>query len=75
MSYTKTVNIWAMSDAEIATLRPGQWVKAGENGDRGQFWGITKTKSVVVAWYHNAKNSSSYKNYNKNLHKYAQSFA
>ena len=73
MRYTKIVNIWAMQDAEIATLQPGQWVEAGPGGNRGQFWGITRTGTVVVAWYQNAKNSGNYKKYNETLRNYAKS--
>jgi hypothetical protein len=70
MRFTKTVNIWSMTDAQIAKLQPGQWVDGG--GNRGQFWGIKPSGTVVVAWYHNAKNSQNYKKYNRTLLNYAQ---
>ena len=73
MRYTKPVNIWALSDIEIAMLQPGQWVYAGTSDNKGQFWGIGTRGTVVVAWYHNAKNSGNYKNYNKTLSMYAKS--
>jgi len=52
--FTKTVNIWDES-IDLTSLQRGQWVKAGEHGDRGIFGGITKGGSVIVAWYRNAK--------------------
>lgn len=70
--YKKTIDIWALSTSQIAALTPGQWVKAGQYGDKGRFHGVKKSGSVVVAWYHNAKNSGDYNKYNKTLYTYAQ---
>lgn len=46
--FTKTVDIWSLSPEAIATLQPGQWVKAGPAGTKGRFMG--QGASTVVAW-------------------------
>lgn len=71
--YQKTVNIWA-KDVNLKTLQPGQWVEAGEGGDRGIFGGVTKGGSVIVAWYRNAKakRAGGYHGYVKNMMVYAK---
>lgn len=71
--YQKTVNIWA-KDVNLKTLQPGQWVEAGEGGDRGVFGGVTKGGSVIVAWYRNAKakRAGGYRGYVKNMMVYAK---
>lgn len=71
--YQKTVNIWA-KDVNLKTLQPGQWVEAGEGGDRGIFGGVTKGGSVIVAWYRNAKakRAGGYRGYVKNMMVYAK---
>lgn len=71
--YQKTVNIWA-DNVDPKTLQRGQWVEAGEGGDRGIFGGVTKGGSVVVAWYRNAKakRAGGYRGYVKNMMVYAK---
>jgi hypothetical protein len=70
MKFTKTVNIWNLTDAQVKALKPGQWVDGG--GNKGRFWGVKPSGTVVVAWYHNAKNSGNYNSYNKSLLNYAK---
>lgn len=54
-TFRPTINIWSLNPKQIASLRPGQWVKAGNQGDKGVFCGVKKSGTVVVAWYENAK--------------------
>jgi len=70
MKFAKTVNIWNLTDAQVRALKPGQWVEGG--GNKGRFWGVKPSGTVVVAWYHNAKNSGNYTSYNKSLLNYAR---
>jgi hypothetical protein len=49
--YLKTVDIWTLTEDQIKTLQPGQWVTAG--GSRGVFCGVKPSGSVVVAWKSN----------------------
>ena len=70
MAYKKRIDIWQLTKDEINKLQPGQWVTAG--GNLGRFWGIRCTGSVVVAWYHNAKNANDYNSYNRSLFNYAK---
>lgn len=46
--FVKTVDIWSLTDEQVAALQPGQYVTAGPNGVKGRFYG--KGASVVVAW-------------------------
>lgn len=46
--FVKTLDIWSLTDEQIAALQPGQYVKAGPNGGVGRFYG--KGASTVVAW-------------------------
>ena len=72
--YRKTINIETLSHAEIAALRPGQWVTtSNDNSDKtrkGIFLGVKASGSVVVAWYMNAKQRN-YKSYVRALRNYA----
>lgn len=70
--YQKTVNIWA-DNVDPKTLQRGQWVEAGEGGDRGIFFGVTKTGSVVVAWKTYLKNyAGGYRQYMLKMRGYAK---
>ena len=71
MRYVKAVNIWALSEAEIRLLQPGQWVYAGTPDNKGQFWGVRTHGTVVVAWYQNAKRHRDYHAYMKAVRDYA----
>jgi hypothetical protein len=46
MTYQKTVELWRLSDAQIAALQPGQWVTCG--GTRGRFVGLNAAGAVWV---------------------------
>jgi hypothetical protein len=70
MAYKKRIDIWQLTKDEINKLQPGQWVTAG--GNLGRFWGIRGMGIVVVAWYHNAKNSYDYNDYNRCFYLYAK---
>jgi hypothetical protein len=70
MKFTKTVNIWELSTEERAKLQPGQWVRAGENGALGRFFG--EGRSTVVAWLGNAKGSRDYRGYMATLRDYGR---
>jgi len=73
MKYVETVNIWNASDEEIAALQPGQWVRAGTNGPRGQWCGLKKISGVkVVAWFCNRKTKRGYYEYFNALRNYAK---
>lgn len=58
MRYQPTVNLWNEQN-KANTLQRGQWVSAGPvNEDRmniGQYCGVTKSGTVVVAWIGNAR--------------------
>ena len=66
-TFTKAVDIWAMTDAEIARLQPGQWVYAGDPSHKGRFLGQGAT--TVVAWASRHPKGKRYFDY---LRKYAQ---
>lgn len=51
--YTKTVDIWTLSDDQRRDLAIGQWVTAGPDGGKGRFYG--QGHSTVVAWLGNCK--------------------
>lgn len=58
MRYQKTVDIWANRDS-VASLQRGQWVSAGpaldDRTNVGQYFGVTKSGSIVVGWLGNAR--------------------
>lgn len=68
MQFKATIDIWALSDSERAAIQPGQWVKAGDNGSRGQYMGMKPGGSDVVAWRNGRKN---YANKRRMLRQYA----
>jgi hypothetical protein len=72
MKYQKSINIWAISDKEISALQAGQWVYGGELRNQGRFLGMKKSGTIVVAWYGNANQQSSYNGYIKMLRNYAK---
>lgn len=65
--FVKTVDIWALTDEQIAELQPGQYVRAGKDGPVGRFFG--KGASTVVAWAARIPAGSRRKEY---LSKYAE---
>lgn len=71
MKYQPSFNVWAMPDAFYKHIQPGQWVYAGDKTNKGIFLGVKKSGTVVVAWYGNAKNQKSFREYVKTLHNFA----
>jgi len=72
MQYTRPQNIWNMSIDQMRQMQPGQWVFAGHKGDKGQFLGVKKSNSVVVAWHGNAKRQRGYIQYIRSLRQFAK---
>lgn len=74
MKFQKTVDIWDVR-LDLKSLQRGQWVKAGSSKDasKGIFCGVRQSGSVVVAWYENAKNRESFRDYVKTLMNYGAS--
>ena len=75
--FRPTVNLWTMTDDELADLLPGQWVSAGEpdaqRNNCGRWYGITSAGSKVVAWNGNARRSGDWKAYQRTVLVYATS--
>ena len=71
MKFTKALDIWKLTPAEIARLQPGQWVYAGEPTSKGRYLGVRPSSSVVVGWLGNARNHSPRKSYYRALRDYA----
>ena len=72
MQFKAAVNIWSLSSVERSKLQRGQWVYAGNPDDKGVWCGQRSSGSDVVAWYANAKNRKSYKQYVSSLMDYAK---
>ena len=69
--FLPAMNIWTSTEDERDTWQPGQWCYAGNKEDRGIYLGKKESGSIVVAWYQNAKNRKSYKEYVRSLRNYA----
>ena len=72
MQYRKAFDIWQLDELRMKLIQPGQWVYAGTPDNKGQFWGIRSTGTVVVAWLNNAKRQKSSRAYNQALLNYAR---
>jgi hypothetical protein len=48
-SYSACPRYWQQSVQDLP-LQPGQWVKAGSNGPKGQFRGISKAGVILITW-------------------------
>jgi len=72
MRFHKAIDIYNFPPELLKHLPAGQWVKAGEDGPLGRFYGVKKTGTVVVAWKDNAKNTKDYFGYCKGLYNYAK---
>tara|TARA_R110002110_G_scaffold292309_1_gene506354 strand:+ start:239 stop:553 length:315 start_codon:yes stop_codon:yes gene_type:complete len=68
----KYIDIWALNDTERGNLKPGAFITAGPNGNRGIWCGITKSGSCVAAWEGNFKNNRKASEYIKDLMDYAK---
>ena len=71
MKYQPAFNVWAMPASFYKHIQTGQWVYAGDKSNKGIFLGVRQSGTVVVAWYQNAKNHKSFREYVKTLHHYA----
>jgi len=50
MKYTKTIDVWALTEAQRAKLQAGQWIKAGSA--KGVYLGQKASGSDVACWHH-----------------------
>lgn len=77
-SYRPTLNIWTLSDTEIAALPVGQWVSAGTpdatRSNCGQYCGVKRSGTVVVAWNGNARSSGNASEYRRVHRLYAKTY-
>lgn len=66
MKFIPTVDIWDIDRDNLnSTLQRGQWVRAGEGGPIGRFYGVKRSGIVVVAWNDNARGSGDYHEYQR----------
>ena len=70
MKFTKSLDIWALTPSQISLLQPGQWVYAGHRTDKGRYFGVKPSGSVVVAWYGNTRKGAR-RDYYRTLRNYA----
>lgn len=74
--YRSTVNVWTATDAELATLLPGQWVSAGEpdatRSNCGRWYGIKPSGTKVAAWNGNARRSGNWRAYQQTVYAFAK---
>jgi hypothetical protein len=49
--FIKAPDIWNMTDAERATLQPGQWIKCGESGMLSRFYHFNPATGHVTAFH------------------------
>lgn len=72
MKYLPAFDIWSTPAELLKHVQPGQWVYAGNKEDKGRFYGIKPSGSIVVAWQGNAKRSGNLKGYYRALRDYAK---
>ena len=72
MKFTQAFDIWAIPHALLKHIQPGQWVYAGNKGDKGRFLGVKASGTVVVAWHGNTKAQADKAGYIKTLRSYAK---
>ena len=70
MKFTKSLYIWALTPSQIASLQPGQWVYAKYPTDKGRYFGVKPSGSVVVAWHGNTRKGAR-RSYYRTLRDYA----
>lgn len=68
--YTKTIDIWTLTEEERSLLPIGQWVTAGPDGPKGRFMGQGRA-TTVVAWLENGRGR--WRSYMKTIRNYARS--
>lgn len=72
MKFLPAFDIWQVPVELLAKAQAGQWVYAGDKSNKGQFYGVKPSGTVVVAWEGNAKNAQSYREYKTALLNYAK---
>lgn len=72
MKFTSAFDIWAIPTPLLKHLQPGQWVYAGNKGDKGRFLGVKASGTVVVAWQGNTQRQADKAGYIKTLRSYAK---
>lgn len=72
MKYQKTVDIWAATYSDRKDLQVGQWIKAGPNGARGIWCGMSPNGSCVAAWCGNMARNKNPTQYLRDLRDYAK---
>ncbi len=72
MKFTQAFDIWAVPHVLLKHIQPGQWVYAGNKGDKGRFLGVKASGTVVVAWHGNTKAQADKAGYIKTLRSYAK---
>ena len=69
--YRRTVDIWRLDCEQRRALQIGQWVRAGDGGTIGRFYGEGAT--TVVAWLGNDRGrGSGYNSYMAALRDYGR---
>ena len=72
MKFTQAFDIWSVPQALLKHVQPGQWVYAGNKGDKGRFLGVKASGTVVVAWQGNTRSQANKAGYIKTLRSYAK---
>lgn len=71
MKYQHAFNIWEVPVDLLKHAQPGQHVYAGSKDNKGIFYGVKKSGTVVVAWQGNWKRKDR-ADYLKTLRDYAK---
>lgn len=73
MQYVPMMDIWTLSDEQLARLQPGQWVFCGgDRTNKGIWMGQRSTGSWVVAWAGNIEGRKDPEGYLRHLRHYAK---
>ena len=72
MRYLPSFDIWQVPTELLSHVQPGQWVYAGDKDNRGRFFGVKKSGTVVVAWRNNARNNGRPQEYYSFMRQYAK---
>ena len=71
MKYQPACDIWAVPVDLLRHAQRGQAVYAGTRDNRGVFWGVKPSGTVVVAWLGNSANHADRRAYHRALRAYA----
>lgn len=72
MKYQSIFDIWVVPVDLLKHVQAGQMVYAGDKSNKGRFFGVRKSGSVVVAWQGNVQSHSDKVGYIKTLRNYAK---